>query len=53
MTFAWHHPNVYKKIKKEAASAKPEDLHAANTESFKQQASGNKLQATSNKRLET
>jgi len=47
MTFAWHHPNVYKKIKKEAASTKPENLHAANTESFKQQAASDKHQAPS------
>ena len=52
MTFAWHHPNVYKKIKKKAASIKPEDLHAANTESFKQQApseESHKPQASSDK----
>ena len=24
MTFAYHHPNYYKKVKKEAASFKPE-----------------------------
>jgi len=24
MTFAWHHPNYYKKLKKEAASSKPQ-----------------------------
>ena len=32
MTFAWYHPNYYKKLKKEAASSKP-------------QATSNKLQA--------
>ena len=58
MTFAWHHPNYYKKLKKEAASSKPQatsfdcDSTGAlpgNAESTvtssKQQASSNKLQA--------
>jgi hypothetical protein len=24
MTFAWHHPNYYKKLKREASSSKPQ-----------------------------
>jgi len=24
MTFAWHHPNYYKKLKREATSLKPQ-----------------------------
>ena len=58
MTFAWHHPNYYKKLKKEAASSKlqatsfdrdstgalPGNAESTVTSS-KQQASSNKLQA--------
>ena len=47
MTFAWHHPNYYKKIKREAASSKHQaiqetvphnDIEEAQASSHKRQA---------------
>ena len=43
MTFAYHHPNYYKKLKQEAASN--ERLHASNTNRF-----GNYKQASKEKK---
>ena len=56
MTFAWHHPNYYKKLKREATSSKPQayqinydDFCKGDEEepSHKLQASSVKLQAAS------
>ena len=65
MTFEIHHPSWYKRQaasrKHQAASVKPEDLHAENTKSFKPQATeknpkvrapSSKPQASSRKRLD-
>jgi len=51
MAHEFHHPNYYKKLKRQAASIKPEELHAANTTSFKPQATekSSKVQAPSSK----
>ena len=53
MTFAWHHPNYYKKLKKEAASSKPQatsfdrDSTGALPGNAESTVTSNKLQATS------
>ena len=44
MTFAYHHPNYYKRVKREAASSKPQ------ASSTRPQAPSTKLQASSTKR---
>ena len=64
MTFAWHHPNYYKKLKREATSSKPQAASGYDgdigpttyLESYqnymkvlKRQAASRKLQATSSK----
>jgi hypothetical protein len=52
MTFAWHHPNYYKKLKREAASDKPQ-AYQINYDDFckgdeeEPQASSSKPQAPS------
>ena len=59
MTFAWHHPNYYKKLKRKATSSKPQayqinyddfckgDEEEPQASSSKPQASSVKLQAPS------
>ena len=58
MTFAWHHPNYYKKLKREATSSKPQaiqetvphnDIEEASSLKPKPQASSPKHQASSSK----
>jgi hypothetical protein len=46
MTFAWHHPNYYKKLKREASSFKGDEEEAS---SSKPQAPSLKHQAPSSK----
>ena len=47
MTFAWHHPNYYKKLKREAASDKPQAYHFCKGDEEEPQASSSKPQAPS------
>jgi len=49
MTFAWHHPNYYKKLKREAASDKPQAYHFCKGDEEEPQASSSKPQASSSK----
>jgi len=46
MTFAWHHPNYYKKIKREATSSKPQASSLKRVDP-QPQAASDKLQAPS------
>jgi hypothetical protein len=45
MTFAWHHPNYYKKLKREATSSKPQAYHFCKGD--EEEASSSKPQAPS------
>jgi len=45
MTFAWHHPNYYKKLKREASSSKPQAYHFCKGD--EEEASSSKPQAPS------
>ena len=47
MTFAWHHPNYYKKLKREATSSKPQAYHFCKGDEEEPQASSSKPQAAS------
>ena len=58
MTFAWHHPNYYKKLKRKATSSKHQaiqetvphnDIEEAQASSHKLQAASLKPQASSSK----
>ncbi len=47
MTFAWHHPNYYKKLKRKATSSKPQAYHFCKGDEEEPQAASIKLQAAS------
>jgi hypothetical protein len=49
MTFAWHHPNYYKKLKREATSSKRQAYNFCKGDEEEPQASSSKPQASSAK----